>query len=163
MSQFSFTKALLEACKAEGINTVIETCGYAGTELYEQIIPLVDTFLYDIKETDATLHREFTGVANDLILENLEFLYMNGAKIVLRCPIIPGLNDRTDHFGRLAQLSIKHQGIEGVELMPYHKLGALKHLRLGTSPQVNYEVPSEDTVKKWQKVILDSGGKLVKH
>jgi len=163
MSQPEFTEAILEACKSEGINTALETCGFAEPRLFERILPFVDTFLYDIKETDSDVHKEFTGVDNTLILETLKLLAGFDKKIILRCPIIPGLNDRTDHFKNLARMSTLYSCIEGVEIMPYHTLGISKTARLGTFSQDSYETPSEDIVKSWTNEIVEFGGKVIKY
>ena len=161
MVQFVFTKAILDECKSAGINTAIETCGVAQTAQFEQILPLVDTFLYDIKESNSALHKKYTGKDNALILSNLDFLASRGARIILRCPIIPGLNDRADHFKFLAELSIKYPSILGIEIMPYHKLGVSKSVRMGTQKQQSYEAPSDKTVKGWNDQIVAAGGKIV--
>ncbi|MCL2055863.1 MAG: glycyl-radical enzyme activating protein [Oscillospiraceae bacterium] len=163
MSQFEFTKAVLESCREAGINTAMETCGVAPQANYAQILPLVDTFLYDIKESDPALHRQYTGADNALILSNLAFLSESGARIILRCPIIPGLNDRPAHFEFIAALSKKHPGVEGIELMPYHKLGVSKTSRMGLDRQESYEAPSDETAAHWNEAVLAAGGKIVEY
>ena len=163
MSQFDFTLAILESCRGEGINTALETCGFARTEQFERILPYVDTFLYDIKESDAALHKAHTGADNKQIMFNLEFLSTKGAAIILRCPIIPGLNDRKDHFEFIARLTNDMPGIKGAEIMPYHKLGASKAARMGIEEQCVYEQPSDETVMGWNRAIAGAGGKIVKY
>ena len=163
MIQITFTTAILKACKTADIDTALETCGLAQTEKFEQILPLVDTFLFDIKESNPALHLKYTGADNELVLKNLEYLSEHNANIVLRCPIIPGINDRTDHFKYLARLSRSYTGIGGVEIMPYHKLGVSKTERMGITTQEVYNVPSEDDAKSWEKMIEASGGKVVKN
>ena len=163
MEQFEFASAILESCKREGINTALETCGLAREDQFEKIIPYVDTFLYDIKESDNTLHKTYTGVDNKLIHKNLNFIASRGAKIILRCPIIPGLNDRIEHFQYIAMLTIEIPGIVGAEIMPYHKLGASKTFRMGLPEQKSYEQPSENIVNGWNLSIVEAGGKIVKY
>jgi len=163
MVQPLFTKAILEACKKKGVNTALETCGYTESELFEMILPFVDTFLYDIKESDPALHVKYTGVDNKLIMENLRLIAGHGKSIILRCPIIPGINDRADHFEQLALMSKLYPCIEGVEIMPYHKLGVSKNTRLGTLTQEQYETPSDDMVKNWINIITQAGGKVIKY
>jgi len=163
MSQAEFSLAILKACKKEGINTVLETCGLAETVLFEKIEPFVDTFLFDIKESDPDLFAKNIGSGYDLILKNLDILYNLGSKIVLRCPVIPGINDRTAHFEYLAGLSKKYPRIEGIEIMPYHKLGVSKAERMGTPVRKSYDVPSRDTVNTWNEIIKGFGGKISIH
>lgn len=72
----------------------METCGYTEKSKILAIAAYTDLFLFDCKETDSVLHKKYTGVGNDMILDNLKALSDNGHKIILRCPIIPGFNDR---------------------------------------------------------------------
>lgn len=131
MVQFPFLKALLTIAKARGIHTCLETSGHCSTEKLIEIAPMVDLFLFDIKLTDPEEHRKYTGADNRWILENLDRLYRLGAKLLLRCPIIPGINDTDDHIGGIARLTKNYPGILGVEIMPYHDMGKGKWKELG--------------------------------
>lgn len=161
MMQFDFAAALLEACREHQIGTALETCGVARREQYERILPLVDTFLYDIKESDPARHREFTGADNAVILSNLAYLSEHGARILLRCPIIPRLNDREEHLVYLAELSKRHRGVEGIELMPYHKLGTSKAGRMGLAPQAAFDEPEAGAADRWNEIIRAAGGHVM--
>lgn len=131
MAQPLFTSALLRAAKANGLHTAIETCGQASPAAYAAILDDTDLFLYDCKETDPERHRRFTGVGNGLILENQRTIDRHGRPCILRCPIVPGLNDRPDHFAGIARLANSLAHIIGIDLLPYHPLGATKSVRLG--------------------------------
>lgn len=131
MAQFKFTKALLAAAKKEGLHTCLDTSGFAKFAKYEELLELVDIFLYDIKETDAGNHKKFTGVPIDLIQENLIKLDKAGAKTILRCPIIPGLNDRDDHFAKIAEIANQFNNIIEINIHPYHPLGKSKNESIG--------------------------------
>lgn len=160
MLQFDFTLELLKEAKKQGIRTAMETSGFAPLEHYQQVLPYVDEFLWDYKETNDEKHKEFTGVSNEKILKNLETLYAQGAKIVLRCPIIPGLNDTREHFQGIAARSIQMKDLKGVELMPYHKFGVAKDARIGRMEQKEYEVPSKEMKKDWEDQIRSMGGRI---
>ena len=160
MLQHEFTLALLKEAKKRGIQTAMETSGFALLEQYKQVLPYVDEFLWDYKETDEIKHKEFTGVSNQRILENLDALYKDGANIILRCPIIPGLNDTEEHFRGIAQRSSQMKNLKGVELMPYHKFGVAKDTRIGRMEQKEYEVPSKNMKKYWEEQIIAMGGRL---
>lgn len=151
MLQFEFTLALLEAAKANGLHCCIETCGYAPLAQYERILPYVDLFLYDIKETDPERHRTYTGVPNTRIIENLRALHDQGAQISLRLPIIPGYNDRADHFGEVAALVGSLPGLREVEIMPYHPLGTSKVERMGLDLEgrERSSPPDKETIACW--------------
>lgn len=150
LAQFRFTKALLEAAKAQGLHTCIETCGYAPWEHYEQLAGLVDIFLFDYKLTDPQLHKQYTGVSNERILENLRKLDAMGAAIILRCPIIPTINDTPGHFAGIAATANSLSHITEVHIEPYHPLGNSKLDMLGkVYPLEHLTSPEKETVDAW--------------
>lgn len=150
MNQFSFTRDLLSTAKLNGIHTVLETCGYAPKKRYLEILNLVDLFLFDYKETDNKNHREFTGVDNKVILENLKILHDQGANIILRCPIIPGVNDNDIHFKGIANLANELPNLKGVELMAYHNIGRDKAAEIGIENEsYHVENATEDMKLSW--------------
>ena len=129
--QPGFTLRLLKALKAEGIHTCIETNGYAPRKQYEAILPYVDIFLWDYKVTTEQEHIKWTRVSNKLILENLDFISGHGAKVILRCPVIPTANDNDTHFKAIADLGKKYPNIEHVEIEPYVIYGVDKYAQIG--------------------------------
>jgi len=129
--QFEFCRAILAAARAEKLHTCVETGGFAPEEQCRSLLPLVDLFLYDFKEYDPQRHRAFTGQSNELILRNLRMLDAAGARIILRCPLIPGCNLRDEHLDAVARLSRELTHCEAVHVMGYHQLGASKRERLG--------------------------------
>lgn len=131
--QPAFALDLLRLCKEHGIGTCVETSGYCAGETLEKAAALTDWFLFDIKETNEAAHRLFTGVSNKKILENLALLDRLGARIVLRCPIIPDRNMRREHFENIGRLAEKYPSIVRVELEPYHPIGLSKYAALGQS------------------------------
>jgi len=157
--QIAFAEALLRTAKQEGVHTCIETCGYTDYERLERLRPYVDQFLYDLKETNPQRHLEYTGVSNDRILDNLRELAARGASIALRCPIIPGYNDRQDHFDAIAVLAHELPGLLGVELMPYHTLGEgkLERLGLGTEDRAQAQTPSSAAIAEWTACLRAQG------
>lgn len=118
--QRAFSLELLEKAKNAGLHTAVETCGYV--ENIEEFLPFVDLWLYDLKLFDEAQHIAHTGVSNHLILENLEKL---GQHVIIRGPVIEGINLNRQHFEALASLK------RPVQLLPYHPLGIEKAKRLG--------------------------------
>ena len=162
LMQYEFTLELLKTAKALGINTAIETSGYAEWERVSALAPFVDIFLFDIKETDAERHRAYTGVDNSRILDNLRALSDMGAVVVLRCPIIPGYNDREEHLRALGALAESTDSVIRVELEPYHPLGSGKAEAIGRQyPLADIPMPSEDTVSAWLAVVRSETSKPV--
>jgi len=150
MAQVEFTPELLKTAKKNGLHTCMETCGYAREEDYKTVAPFVDIFLFDYKETDPVKHKEFTKVSNELILNNLKMLDNLGKKIVLRCPIIPTLNDRDDHFKGIADIANSLKNIIEINIEPYHPLGKGKAQRLDKDyPLDDLTFPEEEKVKEW--------------
>jgi pyruvate formate lyase activating enzyme len=147
--QGEFLLALVKLLKKENVHVALETSGFADREVFDSILPYIDLFLYDCKETDSARHREYTGVDNALILENLRKLHDAKANILLRCPVIPGLNDRDGHFQGIAGLAASLPNLTGVEILPYHKLAASKIERMGLESQDEYEQATPEVVVGW--------------
>jgi pyruvate formate lyase activating enzyme len=131
MVQFEFTKALLKEAKRNDLHTCLDTSGYAPFKHYNRLMDYVDIFLYDIKETDEKKHKENIGVENKMIIENLIKLDHKGGKIILCCPIIPGFNDRDDHFNKIADLANRLENIMEINIIPFHLLGKSKWANIG--------------------------------
>lgn len=129
--QAGFVTELLKACRENGLHTCIETCGYGKKEDLLALREWTDLFLYDCKLTDEALHKKYTGVSNLPILENLDALCGTGARVFLRCPMIPDINLTKDHFDGIARLANRYKNIEEIHLEPYHPLGINKRMALG--------------------------------
>lgn len=159
--QFEFSMDILKKARENGLNTAIETCGFATEEKIKEISKYVDLFLFDYKETNSELHRKFTGVDNTDILKNLALLNKMGKNIILRCPIIPGLNAREDHFKGICDTANKFEHILHIELEPYHSLGENKYISLGTCER-KFSLPAEKEKQSWLSKISSATYKKVK-
>lgn len=149
LAQIDFTVALLLAAREEGFHRCVETSGFVSWQRFEPLLPLVDLFLFDFKETDPQRHAEFTGQLNEIVLKNLRALSETGARVQVQCPIIPGFNDRDDHLEGIRALAQSMPDLAGVQLLPYHPLGKSKLERFGLTPAAN--LPSEPL----PQVVLD--------
>ena len=129
-AQPELLEALLHACRARRIHTTIETCGAAARENMVRISGLADLILYDVKILDAAHHRLYTGAGNRNILENLEALVAAGCPVMVRIPIVPGVNDSAADV-RAACGYLSALRVTRVDLLPYHAAGAEKYRRLG--------------------------------
>lgn len=133
---------LLKANKQHGINTVVETCGYTSLEVIQQASAWVDTFLFDIKHMDTNKHHAITGVYNESILRNLQWLLDNNKYVKIRIPLIKGLNDDVKMLEQLAtflQPYIMKGNFMGIEILPYHKFGISKYAQLGLEYKVQHD------------------------
>jgi glycyl-radical enzyme activating protein family len=158
MFQPQFVIKLAMAIKNEGINLCMETCGFASSENFKKIAPYIDLFLFDYKATDEVMHKEFTGVSNKLIIKNLGLLNSLGKKIVLRCPLIPGVNDSTVHLKGIARIANRYQMIKKVEILTYHRMGETKRIQMGKAeslPKVNRAL--DEQKKEWLSQLKDYG------
>jgi pyruvate formate lyase activating enzyme len=115
----------------QGMHKAIETSGYAPYEIFKSIVDKVDLVMMDIKHTDSETHRRVTGVNNEPILKNLEYLCSSNKKFIIRIPLIPGINDSESNIRGTAKLLMDTQGLERVELLPYHKTAGAKYEMIG--------------------------------
>lgn len=153
MFQFEFIKSLLKEAKTQGLHNCLDTCGFSVVKRYLEIAPYVDLFLFDIKETDPARHLEYTGGRMAPIHESLFALDQAGAKIVLRCPVIPGLNDREEHFITIAMLANQLRHIQAINILPYHPLGKSKSEQLGIAKLWNAPNFIDKNISVWIKTI----------
>ncbi len=135
--QPDFLLELLQASKLEEIHTTLDTSGFSPSEVMERIRPWVDLFLFDVKMVEEERHRRFTGLSNAIILENLRGLSASGKKVILRIPLIPGINDDERNLRQIGKLAAELDSLESVVILPYHQLGADKYLRLGRQYQIS--------------------------
>ena len=151
MMQPAFTRALVQGLKEEGLHVCLDTCGFAAREQYEALLPCIDLFLFDYKATEPETHRKLTGVGNERILENLEYLLDSGAGVILRCPMVQRVNDSDEHLAAIADLERRHPQLLGVEIMAYHNLGKDKGLHVGRreSEIIEHEMTPEAVKRQW--------------
>jgi pyruvate formate lyase activating enzyme len=158
LSQPLFALALLERAKHLNLHTCLDTCGAVHPGRLQDALPFVDLFLYDYKATPAGVHARLTGVSNRLIVENLDYLYERGARIILRCPLVPGLNDTTEHLEAIARLSERYPDLLGIEIMAFHDMGKAKAGRVGMVNPLG-DLASADEVQKsrWLASLVEMG------
>ena len=161
--QPAFTEALLRAAKVQGLHCCMETSGYALWGAVRGLVPWVDLWLFDFKETDRQLHEKFMDKPHDLILSNLRQLHDAGAKIIVRCPLIPQHNARWEHLDSIVSLARALPKIEGVEVLPYYDLWRAKLSRFGLASPLPESVkpPDRATVKSWEEYLRMCGVPVV--
>ncbi len=153
LMQLDFSIDILKKVKENQIHTAIETCGYCHQDL-SAINRYTDLWLYDIKLLPEKEHTKYTGVSNEIIINNLFYLDSIGAKIILRCPIIPGINLTKEHFNGIANLANSLQNVAAIQFEPYHPLGIDKSIRLGKKQTYEFgEFLSTDKIKPFVESI----------
>lgn len=129
--QAEFLYALAKGCKLKNIHTALDTCGYAKKNVFTGLLHLIDLFLFDLKLIDNELHKQYTGLSNQVIIENLKFLSKSKAEIIIRVPVIPGITDKKSNMeGIAALISELPERVQEVHLLPYHKIASNKYIRL---------------------------------
>ncbi|MDF2485314.1 MAG: cutD 1 [Herbinix sp.] len=150
--QYEFLLQLLQLAKAEQLHICLETNGLVSEPRLIEISQYVDLFLFDYKHSEDELHRKFTGTSNQSILNNLELLNRLQKPVILRCPIIPGINDTREHFDAIRLLKQKYKNIEDVELMPYHTVGVTKWRNIGEYYSLsNIKAPQKEQIDAWHR------------
>ena len=148
---------LLTACKQRGINTAIETCGYARPEVVQKAADVTDLFLFDVKHMDSHRHYQLTGVRNELILDNLRWLFENRRNVKVRVPLLKGVNDgerEIETLVRFLEPYKDHRNCKGIDLLPYHKMGVNNSAQLGREyPLPGDPALSEEDLERVEGVI----------
>ena len=145
LAQPEATLSILMAAKAHGYHTAIETCGYAPTPTIMRVAQYVDLFLFDIKQMDPVKHKFWTGVNNEQILCNVKELLENGYNVRVRMPLLKGVNDSKEEIDAVIAYFKPYRyqkNFDGVDLLPYHKLGVGKYASLGR----DYEIKDDPSL-----------------
>ena len=158
--QIDFVTAFLKRCKKVYINTAIETCGYVKWDKMEELLKYVDLVHIDIKHMDPTVHKEITGVSNELILENARKI-STIKPMIIRIPVIPGVNDSDDNIENTARFAFElGENLKRIELLPYHKFGTQTYSRIGMEYKLkDVEPPSDDHMIKLKEIVESCGVK----
>ncbi len=155
--QIDFLEALLKECKARGVDTAIETTGYAQWQDIQKIAALLDQILFDIKIMDAQKHQNLIGVPNEIILQNARRLAVDfKEKMVIRVPIIPGYNDAPEEIRQIFKFSWE-LGVKNIHLLPFHPLGESKYQNLGAEYKLKKTVTPKDNELQ---IFLEQGSEM---
>ncbi len=155
--QPEFSCELLRACRRDGIDTALETCGYAPWETLAEVASAADLVLYDVKHMDSAAHARLTGAPNDVILANLERLAASHPAVQVRVPCIAGVNDDEPHIARIAAF-VAGLGIGELTLLPYNAAAAAKYRWIGRRyPLEGTQAQSGETMDRLAAVGRASG------
>ncbi len=158
MCQKDFALALLKGAHSLGINTAIETTANLPFETVEEFAQNLDYILMDIKHTDSKKHKEFTGVGNELILDNAIKLAPIAKSLTVRVPVIPTFNDTEQEIYSIAKFAKSLRGVTQIHLLPYHRLGYDKYIGLGREYTMgSIEVPTKEHMEKLKKAAEATG------
>ena len=156
--QSAFAEALLDGCRARGLRTAVDTAGFTTNGTLDRLASKTDLLLFDLKLMDDARHREFTGVSNVLILNNLERLAAAGPEIWVRIPLVRGVNDGDDNIRRTIAFLASLRTIRRIGLLPYHSGGLDKAGRIGKGSHFRkFEPPSEERLAAIEAAFREAG------
>lgn len=135
-----FAVAILRRCRQEGLHTAVETNLAAPWEHVADFLPVTDLFMVDVKLAGSEAHARWTGATNETILAGLRRLAEAPQPLVVRTPVVPGVNDSPEEIGAVADLVRGFASLVYYELLPYHPLGTGKYASLG----MTYDLPDLD-------------------
>lgn len=153
MLQIDFLLELLKKCRQNGINTAVDTAGNVDTKLFDAVLPYTDVFLYDIKCITEQTHIKYTGVSNKLILKNYAHLIKNGARVIVRIPVIGGVNDTKKEMLLIKKFFDEVGYPQKTELLPYHKMGDSKYKALQLN-KPEFTVPPKEKIEEFKKIFI---------
>lgn len=149
---------LLDECQKRGIPTAVDTCGYAPPDVLKKISDKNPLFLYDVKIIDEKRHQSYTGMSNQIIMENIRSLAERGSDVVVRIPLIRGINDDDQNIRKTAEFLLSLKTIKEVNLLPFHKGGLDKYRRLRRKgPQPSFEPSTEERTEEIKEILKDKG------
>lgn len=160
-NQYLFTKEIAKRCKEEGISVTLDTCGYAKKEQIKDIIKYVDLILFDLKHMDSSEHYVYTGAPNDCILENAAIISERGIPVIMRFPLIPGVNDSRKNLEALAKYVKTLDSVKQLDILPYHPLGIFKYRVLGKICELqDIEMPTKNYLIEIREFLESYGLKV---
>ncbi len=157
LMQPDFLRELLLLCGGLGIHRAVDTCAFAATDLLLKIAENCELFLVDLKHMDSDMHLRHTGVRNELILQNIAALAQRGSSLIIRIPLIEGVNSDEENIRRsgafLAGLSCPPLQ---VDLLPYHGIAGSKYKKLGLAdPGPQFTPIQGDSVQCCKQILTE--------
>lgn len=158
LAQPDFAVALLKAAKERGINTAIESTGFADFSVISRYLPYLDLYLMDIKHMNSAKHKEFTSQPNEKILENARKITNAGTRLIVRTPVIPTFNDTKEEIAAIAEFARSLRGVKEMHILPYHRIGMDKYKGLGREYSLmGIEPPSKELMNELLEVVESYG------
>ncbi|MFC1847642.1 glycyl-radical enzyme activating protein [Chloroflexota bacterium] len=148
LMQADFVTELFHRCRRIGIHTTLDTSGYASVSALEKVVAETDLVLYDLKLMSSKQHKQFTGKDNKVILRNAHLVIAKGVPMIIRIPLIPGINDSKENLGETASFVSELDNKLHTDLLPYHRFGESKYKMLDSYYELNgFKSPSREQVQ----------------
>ena len=141
LAQPQFLEAVLAACNRREIHAALDTSGHAPMAVLDRILPRLQLVLFDLKIMDTKQHQRYTGVPNPIILDNLKRIAKSQTPLRIRIPLVPEITDDDSNIEEMIRLVGPFKAVQGVDLLPYHRIGAHKYRRLGMTDNMAGTAP----------------------
>lgn len=156
--QPKFIASIFRGCKEMNLHTAIDTTGYLGSKLTDEMLADIDLVLLDIKSFEPDTYRRVCGVELQPTLDFARRLESMGRKIWVRFVLVPGLTDAPDNVEGLADFAASLKVVERVEVAPFHKLGEFKWQALRMNYQLSKtESPTPEAIKAVHQIFASRG------
>ena len=162
LAQPDFVISLLKQCQKSGLHTVVDTCGYAKQEVFKTVLRYTDFVFYDLKHANGLTHKKVTEVSNRRILNNLKLVAQTGMGVIVRIPVISGINDSLEDMTAMAQYVAGLKAIREVNLLPYHRFGVGKYEMLDRAYRLDGTLPPREAQLEELKKVFEACGKECK-
>ncbi len=158
LAQPLFLLKLMKSCKERGFSTAVDTCGFSNQVVLKKIVPVTDLYLFDLKLMDEEKHIKWTGVTNKQILANIQYLSSQEANILVRVPIIPGVNDDDENLTATADFMSNLPVVPSIEFITYHNMAEGKFEALGKiSEYIGKGFPDKEDIAHSNRLFSDKG------
>lgn len=160
LAQTEFAAKILEGCVARGIHTAMETSACVAWEKMSPLLGSLNLVFVDVKHMDDAAHRMFTGMGNRMILDNIRKLVKmpRRPKVIVRLPVIPGINDSRDNLEQAAEFVQETGHIRRVELLPFHRYGLHHYEGIGRVCELpELKPPSEQHMQRLADIFAARG------
>jgi pyruvate formate lyase activating enzyme len=158
LAQGDFLLALLDELKCIDVHTAVDTSGNVPYKIMEEVSQKTDLILYDLKVMDEKRHTVFTGESNAQVLENLRRLSEKGRPIIIRMPVLKGLNDDQENIQSMVDFLLALKRPWQINLLPFHRGGEGKRIRLNEKgPLVDFKTPSSKNLEEVKDKLCSHG------
>lgn len=149
----AYLAGIAKRCQENGISVIVESCGNADYNSFKCALPYIDSMFMDVKHIDSEVHKELTGVGNELILDNIRRISEYGIPITVRTPVVPGMTDTEKNIRGIAAFAAKITTVKEYELLPYHSLGESKYRALGRDYALTgTKTPKDEVMRRLVKI-----------
>ncbi|WP_099205580.1 glycyl-radical enzyme activating protein [Scatolibacter rhodanostii] len=153
--QYDFLLEMMKVAKENNLHVCLETNGIIFSEKLSHLMSYTDLFLIDYKAT-GEIHKILTGVEESFVRQTIDSIHKAGGKMILRCPIVEGLNDSEEHFAQIRKFKSQYSSILNVEIMAYHASGLHKWESLGIDYSLKKMASATPEMKKyWEAKIAE--------